>query len=179
MLKRTLALAVLVAAVVVPAALAADGAPQKPSHPNAAKRHSQSAGERGAAVEQKLAHIRQKIAKAVAGFNKHCASHHANAERCTAAAKKLLAGLQKIDGRIDGLVAKIHEHCDANDSCKRADQLVKKLTDVQAELQRAEEKLQAWLDGTKATDASSDGTSLESLDELSGELAALRSSANP
>jgi uncharacterized coiled-coil DUF342 family protein len=187
MLKRTFALAVLMLVVLVPAALAANGAPSNPSQPKS------SGG--AASFEQRLADIRQKIDKTVSEFNKRCASQHADAEKCTAAAKKLLAGLQKVDERIGGLVSKINARCDGastdattnakgHDACAKADELVKKLTDVQSQIQHVEEKLQAWIDGnasgesSSSSDSSGDDSDLDSLDQLRAELAAVRQAAH-
>jgi|SRR5579884_588931 len=205
MLVRILALASLSLALAAPAALAADGAPPPPGQgttaaPAAAGVH---AGGDAGKLAQRLADLRRRLELAGGAFAKHCASGTADTGRCTAAAKRLLAALQRVDARIDTVIGRIRQRCSTAATttppsdqpgatrapCAHADQVVQVLQNVQAKIRDFEQKLQDWLgsqpspgangsnDGSSTTTTSSADSSLEGLDQLAGDLAAARDAA--
>ena len=196
MLTRILALASLLLVLAVPAALAADGAPPQSPRGNPAAAGAHGGGGR---LQQRLADLRVRLQHAGGAFAKRCVSGKADTAKCTAAAKKLLAALQRIDGRIDTLIGRIQQRCSqgatptaqpgqAAPPCSRVQQVVQLLQNVQAKLRQFEQKLQDWLanptaaspDGTAANGSSSTTTSdssLEGLDQLAADLAAARDAA--
>lgn len=205
MLSRILALAVLALALAAPAALAANGAPTQPGQQSPAAAGARQGNGPGQ-LEQRLAEMRQRLERAGAMFARYCESGRADTTKCTAAAQKLLAALQKIDSRIDGVIAKINDRCSGGPTqqpggsqavpraCAHAQQLVKLLQDVQAKIRQFEQKLQAWLanpparstggsqpggstGGSAGAGGGSGTDSLPGLDQLAADLATARAAA--
>jgi hypothetical protein len=200
MLTRILVLASLVFVLVVPTALAASGAPQPPAQGNGTSPAAARLGGRGGKLEQRLADLRQKLDHAGATFEKRCVSGKADADKCAAAAKKLLAALERVDGRLDSAISTIEQRCAAGSSqqtgttpaqapsaCAHAQQVIQLLQAVQSKIREFEQKLQDWPrdqptsdangSGAATTSAASTSPDLESLDQLSGDLAAARNAA--
>jgi hypothetical protein len=196
MLTRILVIAALALAVAAPAALAGGGAPPpNASAPQGARAHAAGGGQ----IQQRLTQLRQKLVAAETAFRRHCVQSPANVDRCTAAAKRMLAALQKIDSRIDALVTRIEQRCGSSagaaappPACSRADQVVQVLHDAQSRIQQLEQELQGWLanppaaapsgktgsnSGASGDSSSAGGDGLESLDQLSSDLAAARDAA--
>jgi hypothetical protein len=190
MLTRILVLSSLLLVLSAPAALAADGAPQPPRSDTPAAGGRHAAGD-GAKLQQRLANLRTKLERAGAAFEKRCVSGKADTAKCTAAAKKLLTVVQRADGRIDTVIGKIKDRCDSGateravpKACARAQQIVQLLQDVQAKLRQFEQKLQEWLAHPPAGAPTDGGTangstdsSIESVDQLAADLAAVRDAA--
>jgi len=202
MLVRILALASLSLALAAPAAL---GAPQPPAQGTAtapAAAGARAGGDAGK-LAQRLADLRRRLELAGDAFAKHCTSGNADTARCTAAAKRLLDALQRVDARIDTVIGRIQQRCSAGATttpssdqpgatqapCSHADQVVQVLQNVQAKIREFEQKLQDWLGnqsspgatgsnhGSSTTTSSSADSSLEGLDQLAGDLAAARDAA--
>ena len=195
MVKRIFSLAVLALVLAVPAALAGTGQPQAgPRAANVQQRLEQ--------MRHRLQNAAAVFAKHCAGVGSTEPARSAGAglagagagtgrsdtARCTTAAKRMLDRLQKIDRRIGTLVGKIEQRCGGGTTaqavpkaCARVVQVEQPLQDVQARVQQFEQKLQSWLGGqATATGSSSsappaDDSGLESLDQLSADLAAVQS----
>lgn len=192
MLKRILVLAVLSLAVAAPAALADSGAPSAPAL------HAPAAGVSSASAPKQAARsVRKRIRRVTVAFARHCTSQHADAQRCVTAARRLLTGLQRIDGRIADVVAKIQQRCSGSGGqavpklCAHADQLVQRLGGVESRIEQVVQKLQDWLDhaststgagpsagGSSSGSPTSGSSGLESLDQLAADLTNLRAAAN-
>jgi hypothetical protein len=169
----TLALVVLALAA-VPAALADDGTtPAQPaSAPAATQQRHGGAGDARTRVE--ILRLRLQIVKL--RFRLHCGAHgKAPAERCTAFAQKVEDRLTKLDGNVKSKLDEL-KACTADSSdgiCRNAERKVAVFTKIDARLQQAIAKVQAWLDGTgPASDASSDS----SLDQAASGLGQLAGS---
>jgi hypothetical protein len=159
MLKRIVPLVLVLFAVAVPAALADDAAPPA------------AAGAPGTAAKQEQRG--QRIQQRIERFAARCGQGgKADPATCTQVATRVLARLQKLDGRIGARVAKITERCSAADAatkCKNADVRVQRLEALQAKVKTLTARVQAFLAGG----ASSSGAAAPSLDDLAGALAAL------
>ena len=164
MVKRTLSIAVLLLALATPTALAAPG------------HGGREAGQR----------LKQHIHK----FVVRCAHGKADADKCKAAARKLVERLEKLDGRVAERIAKIRERCadpNAPKRCERADQAVERLQAIHQRIVQVQQKLQEWLSGSGSTAGSgsgstgteSDDAGLESLDDLAADLAAAQAGETP
>ncbi len=180
MIKRTVSLVFLLLALSVPSALADNGT--VPAAPGPAAH-----ADRGKQLAARMEKLRDRIQKVTQAFTRHCASGgKADADRCRAAAKKMLERLQRIDSRIDERVLTIKYRCGggataqaAQKQCAHADEVVQRLRELQGKVKQLEQKLQSWLAGQSSTgsggsSSSDDGTGLESLDQLTADLAAVQ-----
>jgi hypothetical protein len=192
MFKRMIFITALVLVLAVPAAIADNGQPQ--SGGAATSSTARPNRDRGRDVLQRLERMRDRLQKVGSAFEQHC-TNGKDAARCTAAAKKMLERLQKIDTRLGTVIGKIGDRCSGGatsqalpKACERAKQVAEKLQDLQVHVQQLEQKLQSWLgghassggstngaSGGPATGAASSDTGLESLDQLSADLAAVQS----
>lgn len=161
MVKRTLSLVVVLLALSAPAALAEPG------------NGGREAGQR----------LKEKIHQ----FVVRCANGKADADKCKAAARKLVERLEKVDGRVAVRIAKIRERCadpKAPKRCERADQAVERLQSVHQHIVQIEQKLRDWLSGGGSSGGAgstgaSDDAGLESLDDLVADLAAVEAAQTP
>jgi transposase len=172
MIKRTLFLAILALAIAVPVAAADSGNP--PVSSAAAPAAKSGRADRTA---DRMQQLRERIRHVTGVFVKRCGknAHPANADKCKAAAQKLLAKLQSLDAKIQAKIQAIQAKCadasTAPKACAHADQLVQRLQDLDSKIQQLEQKVQAWLSGG----ASGDSSSLEGLGQLADDLASLQS----
>ena len=184
MIKRTLLLTLLALVLAVPAALADSGNPPVSGTTTTATTPSDPAqpaakGGRGDRIADRVQRIRERIRHVTGVFVKHCGkdADPANADKCKAAAQRMLARLQKVDQRIQAKIQAIQAKCsDATTvpkACKYADQVVQHLQAFDGKVQQLEQKVQAWLSGSGAS-SSSDGSGLEGLGQLASDLASLQ-----
>jgi hypothetical protein len=177
MFKRTLLLTLLALVLAVPAALADSGNPPVSGSSTTAATPAQPAPKAGPA--KRLERIRERIRHVTGVFVKHCGkdADPANADKCKAAAQRILARLQKLDQKLQERIQTIQSKCsDATNApkrCKYADQVVQHLQAFDAKVQQLEQKVQAWLSGSTSS-SSSDGSSLEGLGQLASDLASLQ-----
>ena len=129
----------------------------------------------------------QQVRRAIHVFVKRCANGKADATKCKAAAERLASKLQKLDARLGERIKQIQERCggaNAPKACSRADELVKRLQTMQQRIEQIVQKLQSWQPGGSSDGASGgpatgsrDDSGLESLDQLSADLAAVQAQA--
>lgn len=177
MLKRTLFLALLALAIAVPVASADTTTP--PVTPAPAATSAPTRPQLGERIER----LRQHIRRATGVFVKHCGkdASNADADKCKAAAQRMLARLQKLDGNIQAKIQTIQTKCSdatsAPKACAHADQVIAVLQKLDTKVQALAQRVQAWLDaqgsGSASTGSSSSDGSLEGLDQLATDLATL------
>jgi hypothetical protein len=165
MIKRTVSIAILALALEAPAAHAAPG--------NGGREHGQQ--------------LKQQIHR----FVVRCAHGKADADKCKAAARRIVERLEKLDARLAERIAKIRERCSdpkAPKRCERADHAVERLQAIHQRIVQVEQKLQEWLSGSGSSVGSGSGSGstgagddagLESLEDLAADLAAAQAAQTP
>jgi hypothetical protein len=186
MIKRTLLLPSLALAIGVPFAAADSGTPPVPvsGTTTTATSPAQPAARSGRAdrITDRMQHLRDRIRRVTGIFVKRCGkdSDPANADKCKAAAQKMLTKLQGLDAKIQARIQAIQTKCaaaDAPKACSHADQLVQRLQQFDSKVQELVQKVQAWLNGggASSTPSSGDSSGLEGLGQLASDLASLQS----
>ncbi len=165
MVKRLFILSIVVLALAaVPVAFGDDGNPAPGTTTGTTPAPTQTQGQRGDNVKQRLEKIRDRVQKVETRFAKRCgASANGAPQRCVDFANNVLKKLQAVDARIQTQLTKL-QACTSTSTdryCKNADKKIAVLQQLDQRVQALEQKVQAWLNGTSSSSSSTSDSGLD------------------
>jgi uncharacterized protein (DUF885 family) len=152
MVKKFVPLALVVLALAaVPVAFGDDGSNPNPGSTTPVTQ-TQGPG-------QRLQQLRDRLQQIAQRFAKHCGTGATGApQQCVTFAQKVETKLTQLDTNIQAKIVKL-QACTSTSTdayCKNADKKVALLQKIDARVQAAIQKVQAWLNGTSTTSSTSD-----------------------